>query len=515
MASAPECGGSYAGEIKAIDVVDDYTVKFTLCWPDPAFLLKIAHPAFGILPREFLESSGGGGEGSPLLEYPVGTGPYKVNNWQRGVELVLGSFDNYWGEPAPTANLVIRWDDTASGRLAALQNGSADGIDSPDPGDYAAIQSDPSLTLIYRPGLSNFFIGLNTLKAPFNDQRVRQAIAMSLFRGAIIERSFSANAMLANYFTPCTIPFGCVGDPWYEPDVDKARALLAEAGYPDGFTVQLAYRNVVRAYLPDPVGVANEIQSQLVYLNVTVEPVEMNSSDFFNALRGGDIPGLYLYGWIADYPDASDYLNLFFENLFDPQFGDDFPELKLALENARYAADSNQREESYIQANNLIKEYALVIPVATEGSTVAYRSDVVGGHASPLNFENFARLSIPGRDTLFWLDVFEPGSLYCADETDVFSLRACSQVIETLLRYSPDGVDVQPALAETWEANVDLTEWTFTLRQGVHFHDGSLLDANDVVLSFLVQWDASHPLHKGNSGGFTYWPVMWGDFMNK
>ena len=108
----------------------------------------------------------------------------------------------------------------------------------------------------------------------------------------------------------------------------------------------------------------------------------------------------------------------------------------------------------------------------------------------------------------------EPISLYCADETDGESLRACEQVNEGLLAFEVGGTEVIPALAASYEANEDLTEWTFTLREGVTFHNGDTLDANDVVLSWVVQWDASHPLHVGNSGQFEYWGSLFGGFIN-
>jgi ABC-type transport system substrate-binding protein len=119
-----------------------------------------------------------------------------------------------------------------------------------------------------------------------------------------------------------------------------------------------------------------------------------------------------------------------------------------------------------------------------------------------------------GADTLVWMQNAEPIGLYCADETDGESLRACEQIGEALLAFEVGGTDVIPSLAETWEANEDLTEWTFNLRPGVTFHDGSTLDANDVVLSWTVQWDASHPLHKGRSGDFTYFSALFGGFKN-
>jgi ABC-type transport system substrate-binding protein len=131
-----------------------------------------------------------------------------------------------------------------------------------------------------------------------------------------------------------------------------------------------------------------------------------------------------------------------------------------------------------------------------------------------LGNEYFAVVDPGGRDTFVWMQNAEPIGLYCADETDGESLRACEQMNESLLAYEVGGTAVEPALAERYEANEDLTVWTFYLRPGVKFHDGSDLDAIDVIMSYVVQWDASHPLHVGRDGSFTYWPGLFGPFLN-
>ena len=92
--SAPDC--EYGGLFKSMEAVDQYTVRFTMCAPDPAFLSKIAFTAFAIQPCEHLEATGGGGP--ELLEHPIGTGPYMIGEWKRGDELVLTRFEDYWGE---------------------------------------------------------------------------------------------------------------------------------------------------------------------------------------------------------------------------------------------------------------------------------------------------------------------------------------------------------------------------------------------------------------------------------
>ena len=121
----------------------------------------------------------------------------------------------------------------------------------------------------------------------------------------------------------------------------------------------------------------------------------------------------------------------------------------------------------------------------------------------------------PGdRRQLVWLSTAEPAGLYCADETDPVSDLVCAQLSESLYGYDPTSAATIPSLAKVCDPDADLTVWTCTLRSGVTFHDGSLLDANDVVLSFAVQWDAEHKLHRGHDGTFATFAARFGGFLN-
>jgi len=509
VVSAPDC--DYGGLFKEIAAINPLTVQFTMCAPDPAFPSKVAFTSFAIQPSEYLESTGGTGD---LLEHPVGTGPYMVDHWSRGEEVVFAKNPNYWGEQAVADTLVFRWQAESAARLLELQAGSVDGIDNPGPDDFETISSDPNLQLLERPALNIFYVGFNNVFAPFDNEKVRQAIAMGIDRARIVDNFYPPGSELASHFTPCSIPNGCAGEDWYEFDPEAARALLAEAGFPDGFETELAYRDVVRGYLPDPNIVAQDIQAQLKEnLNITAKINVMESGAFLDAADSGALTGIYLLGWGADYPDMTNFLDYHFGAGASPQFGDKFPDLTDVLRQAASLAGDDARAPLYEQANNLIKQHVPMVPVAHGGSGVAYLASVQNAHVSPLGNEAFSHMD-PGKDTFVWMQNAEPISLYCADETDGESLRACEQVTEALLAYEVGGTAVVPGLATGCEPNEDLTVWTCTLREGVTFHDGSALDANDVVMTYAVQWDAANPLHVGNTGAFSYFSALWGGFLN-
>jgi ABC-type transport system substrate-binding protein/ABC-type amino acid transport substrate-binding protein len=493
-AKAAEDPCAYGGEFKSIEAVDDLTVKFTLCYPDVAFLSKIAFTAFQIHPSEQLEKEKGTGA---LLDKPIGTGPYMVAEWKRGESLALKAFDGYWGNKAKTPNVVFRWSAESAQRTLELQAGTVDGIDNPGPEDFAIIEADKNLKLYPREGLNIFYVGMNTAFAPFDNEKVRQAVAMGIDRERIVKNFYpKVGSEVASHFTPCSIPGGCDGPEWYKFDPTAAKKLLAEAGFPDGFETEMAFRDVVRGYLPEPKVVAQDIQAQLKEnLNITAKIVVMESGAFLDAADSGKLEGMHLLGWGADYPDQTNFLDYHFGAGASAQFGPGFPDIHDVLKQAGQLSDVDARNQLYAKANELLKQHVLMVPVAHGGSATAFKA-------------------LPGQDTLVWSQNAEPISLYCADETDGESLRPCEQVLEALMAFEVGGTAVKPGLAESYEVNQDLTEWTFNLRKDVKFHDGSALDAQDVLDSFNAWWDATSPLHTGNTGAFTYFSALFGAFKN-
>jgi ABC-type transport system substrate-binding protein len=342
---------------------------------------------------------------------------------------------------------------------------------------------------------------------------VRQAVAHAIDKQRIVDNYYPPGSSVADQFMPTSL-FGYTAS--VEPfpyDQDRARELLAEAGVELPLEVTLNYRDVVRGYLPQPGIVAQDIQAQLaeVGINVTIEVME--SGAFLDAADRGEL-GLHLLGWGADYPDATNFLDVHFGQGASLQFGDKDPTLVDLLNAASIEGDPDTRLELYRQANEIVRDFAPMLAVAHGGSGVAYRAGIEGAHSSPLGNESLAVLNDPTDDTFIFMQNGEPAGLYCADETDGEALRVCEQITEPLLGYEIGGTAVVPALAEDYTVSDDGMVWTFDLRDGVIFHDGSAFDANDVVFSYAVQWDGAHPLHIGRDGSFSYWTFLFKAFVN-
>ncbi len=134
------------------------------------------------------------------------------------------------------------------------------------------------------------------------------------------------------------------------------------------------------------------------------------------------------------------------------QFGNKFDDVVAALKGGASQPTDELRKPFYVEANNLLAKHVPMVPIAHGASGTAYKADVEGAHSSPLSNEYFAVMNPGGRDTFTWLQNGEPAGLYCADETDGEFLRVCEQVTEALLSYEIGGTAVQPALAESCDA---------------------------------------------------------------
>jgi peptide/nickel transport system substrate-binding protein len=517
-AEAPDASHApYTGQIRRISAPDPETVVFELCGPDVAFRSKIAAPAFAINDAGWLAAHIDPAKSGPqaIVDDVNGTGPYRLERWRKGSEVSLARNDAYWGDPALNERVVVRWYDNPGQRIAELQDATVDGVDMLDPTAVPAVVDDVGLALETRPGLNVFDLGFTTTFAPFDKEPVRQAIAMGIDRQRIVTTSFPPGSELATHYTPCAIPHGCAGDGWYEYDPILGKEMLAAAGFPDGFDTTIQYPQGGRSYLPDPSAVAAELKAQLLAnLGIRAELVAVPDETYDADVAAGKLDGIHLRGQTITYPDTGAFLGSRFGRSGSKEFGATFDDVGTALASGATTTSGAKRDAAYAKANDAIRAHVPVIPIARSASNAAYRADVQGASTSPLRLERFAAM-VPGdRRQLVWLSTGEPAGLYCADEDDAVSDLVCSQFSESLYAYDPTSAATVPSLAKLCDPDPELTVWTCTLRKGVTFHDGSTLDAGDVVQSFAVQWDAEHPLHHGDGGTFATFASRFGGFLN-
>ena len=507
--------GPYRGNLKRIEAKDPTTVVFELCGPDVAFLSKIAAPAFAINDTAWLRSHIDAGAGEqPIATEVNGTGPYRLERWDHGTEISLARNESYWGTPTRNERVIVRWRDSPSERVIELQGATVDGVDQLDGAGVETVQADVNLQLEPRPGMNTVYLGFTSTFNPFDDERVRRALAMAVDRQKLVDTFLPPGSERADFVTPCAIPNGCSGNAWYGYDPLLAKELLTAAGFPDGFATTIHYPDSSAGSSPDLAGIANEVKGELLdNLGITAEVVPEPAQTYAADVEAGKIDGLHLASQSGSFPDVSGFLDPQFASS-SKEFGKPLPDVTKALSDGRGNPNPGTRASAYGKANGLIRDHAPLIPIGHAGSSSAFLGDVEGAAASPLGVERFAWMTPGDRRQFVWLTTNEPPGLYCADETDPVATLVCAQLTDSLYAYEPDGASVEPALARSCSANKDATVWTCKLRTGVKFHGGALLDADDVVMSYAVQWDADNPLHAGNSGRFTRMASWFGGFLN-
>lgn len=226
---------SYAGYIQNVDVIDDYTVKFTLSQINAPFLASLSSSYLSIVDKEAVEEAGGN-----LLQKSGGTGPFILGEWLPDNSVTLHRFDGYWKGGVQFERIEFYVITDASARMSALRTGEVDLI----VGDSAmlTLAQNAKNVEIYKVRSRNYTtLCLNLNKEEFKDIRVRQAVSLALNREEIIDLAFNGEAEVSG-FAPASMGHWAVDvkdHPLYQQDIQKAKQLMKEAGYENGFDVQI------------------------------------------------------------------------------------------------------------------------------------------------------------------------------------------------------------------------------------------------------------------------------------
>lgn len=378
----PSGQGSILDEVV---VLDEHTVEFRMSQPTPFLPSLLAAVAFQIDSPDAVREAGAD-YGTPGIG-SVGTGPFEFVEWREGEHVRLARNDEYWGGPAQLDGVVFRSITEPIARLAEIQAGTIDLAVMLSSDDLEAVENDPNLRAVTAEAELNVgYVSIHQDNEPLGDVRVRRAIAHAIDREAIVEAFYHGLGVVAQDHLPPTV-FGH-GQAWpYDYDPERARELLAEAGYPDGFATELWYMPVSRPYFPAPQPIAETIASFLADVGIQAELMTEDWTNYLENYKTGAYP-LYMIGWNADYADPDNFLTTFFGPSAPEDLAWDSSETREALERARQIADLDERARLYQQVVDTVAEEAVSIPMAHNRSLSAVRTNVEGWVASPLGYQS-------------------------------------------------------------------------------------------------------------------------------
>ncbi len=333
--------------IKTIEVVNDNTVEITLKYPFGAFINNLAHQAYAISsPKAIAEY------GKDLGRHPSGTGPYKFVSWATDT-LKVGKNEHYWKPGLPGVDsITIRSTPENGARLAMLQAGEAQYIYPMPPELVKVIERDPKVDVVAAHSIYARFVALNVMRKPFNDVRVRQALNYAVDKNAFLKVVFGGYGVVLDAPLPANLSGYSKQPTGYPYDPAKAKALLAEAGYPNGFEAPLWGGNSTISQRG-----MQFLQQQFaaVGVKVSVEPLEAGvaAAKVWNVKAPEDATTLMYYtGWSASTGDADWGLRpLFYSKAFPPNlFNVAYyanPVTDAAIEAGLTTADPVKRTEDY------------------------------------------------------------------------------------------------------------------------------------------------------------------------
>lgn len=362
--------------IKEVKIVDENTVQFILHYPYAPLLSVLASAEGVILSPKAIDEYG-----KELTKHPTGTGPYKFESWTPGQEVVLVKNDNYWGDKPKLDKVVFKTVPEDTTRLAMVETGEAQVAEQLPVTEVDRVQNSTAMSLGRYPSFGSDHIGINTTKKPFDDVRVRQAIAHAVDKVSIIQGVYNDVGTVAHSsVSPTMVGFSPnVKDPDY--DLEKAKKLLAEAGYANGFKATI-YLNDNKARI----NVAEVLQQQLKQINIDLQVKVLEFGAYIDAASNAETD-LFISGWGNATGDA-DYnqYNLFHTDSKGAPGNHSFysnPEVDKLIEEGRKEADEEKRKQIYEKAQQIEMDEAVLVPYRYSENLAAIQKGVEGVWISP------------------------------------------------------------------------------------------------------------------------------------
>jgi len=380
VVGAADLKAGRAPELAGVKIIDDHTVEVNFTKPDVLF------PIYQFF---FMDSGIVAELGADwMTKADAGTGPFTFKQWKRGTEVDLGANPNYWGG-APKIDgvqfLIIPTGDTA---LSQYDAGELDLVSLPE-NTFRRALTNPAYQsqLIQVPKAQVRYMGMNqNLYAPFKDKRVREAISLSLDRDAMIKGLYSGAGFRLNGQTLPGIPGYNPDMPVLKYDPERAKALLAEAGYPGGKGMPPVEIQCTDLFKDEITYYANQLGK---VLGMQVTPKVVERATFIKAMNAGEI-AFFPWGWTADYPDAMTFLGEMWESHspFNRARWSN-PAFDKVIAEAQTQPDDQKRFALYRQAEKILMDDWATAPLPSTTNIALRKPNVKNATVTPFGYSIF------------------------------------------------------------------------------------------------------------------------------
>lgn len=386
------------GPIAACDVVDDYTVEIATSVPYGPTLASVAMCYCGILSPEAIKKYG-----DDYGRHPVGTGPFMIKEWVSKDHITLVRNDNYWGKKALLDEVVFKVIPEAGARMMALRTGDIDVVLQPPPSEIALFKNDSKFTVNETMGMRIIYAGFHNEKFPTNDPIVRQALSMAVNVPAILDNLMEGSAVAPKgYLAPAVFGFADMElQKRYPYDVDKAKALLAGAGWKDsdgdgildknGKKLTIKFLGTKGRY-PMDAEICEAVQAMWQEIGVDCSLAFFEWAATFSMLRAPELDyNTYVLGWVTTNRDADYSLYaMFHSGQFSPKgwnrnrFSD--PKVDELLDKARSSQNREERKAMYGEVQDILAASASWVPIYNTKEILIMNAKVKDFVPDPLEY---------------------------------------------------------------------------------------------------------------------------------
>jgi peptide/nickel transport system substrate-binding protein len=392
--------------ITKVEAVDASTVRFTLKTPQGPFLQNLGMFVFVFSSPAVLDKAS-----MDICKTPVGTGAFKFAEWKTNESVTLVKNADYWDKAnmAKVDRVVIRNIKDNSQRLAALKAGEIHGMEGLNPDDVNVVKADANLQLMLRGPNTIGFVAFNFNVKEFQNVKVRQALAQSINKKAIVDSMYGGLGLVANQLQPPVLwGYNKALTDWaYDPAATKK--LLADAGFPNGLSeitwadgkkepLTFWYMPVSRPYYPNPKEIAEAIAADLAKSGINAKLQTIDWAVYLDKRKNGELP-LYMMGFTGDNGDPDNFVCYYFcmDAKDTPIAREGFVADKELSDLAKKAAALVKQEERaplYFQAEQLIHDRVLRIFIANSQPPLAFSKKVSGYVPNPTGNEYFNTVSV-------------------------------------------------------------------------------------------------------------------------